>query len=488
MIKSIVEKLVMRRKVKLIYSFIVAAAMMLSLFCGCFLPSEPAQPDEIRLTFVQSVVEIEVGESVEFTAEYSVEGESVTIFSADSSVASVNGGVVTGVAVGKTQIAAVAGNLSAVCEVSVVQPKTDEQPPQPPQPDKPGSVVIMLSPVTVEVGKSVALSVISPTGTPLVWYCADSSVASVQNGLITGVSVGETNVSVSAGTASATCIVKVVAPAVTPTPTPPPDDEYAKDGYSLVWHDEFDGTALDTTKWGYQLGVQDFYGSSQGPYYWGNNELQYYTNSTENVGVRDGNLYITAKRQNMGDRQFTSARILTRDKFSRTYGYFEARMKTPTGNGMWPAFWMLPQPTTTQNSSNIYGGWPTSGEIDIMEAKGRLKDKVDTTLHYATANGGHRYQGEQTQLITPTDDWHTYALEWTEEYLAWIIDGKQVMKFQSSVWANPNLGSSNAPFDKPFFMLINFAVGGNYDGGVAPDANFTSATMYVDYVRVWEKN
>lgn len=473
---------------KLIYVFIVAAAMMLSLFCGCVIPSEPVQPDEVRLTFVQSVVEIEVGESVEFTAEYSVEGESVAIFSADSSIASVDGNIVTGVSVGKTQIAAVAGNLSAVCEVSVVQPKTEEE--QPPKPETPDSVVIMLSPVTVEVGKTVALSVISPTGTPLKWFCANSAVASVQNGIITGVSVGETTVSVSAGAASATCSVKVVAPAVTPTPTPTPkpDDEFAKDGYSLVWHDEFDGTALDTSKWGYQLGVQDSYGNSKGPYYWGNNEQQYYTDSTENVGVKDGSLYITAKRQDMGDRRFTSARILTRDKFSRTYGYFEARMKTPTGNGMWPAFWMLPQPATTQNSNNIYGGWPTSGEIDIMEARGRLIDKVDTTLHFATADGGHRYRGEQTELITPTDDWHTYAVDWTEEYIAWIIDGKQVMKFQSSVWTNPNLGSANAPFDKPFFMLLNFAVGGNYDGGVEPDANFTSATMYVDYVRVWEKN
>ena len=193
-------------------------------------------------------------------------------------------------------------------------------------------------------------------------------------------------------------------------------------------------------------------------------------------------------------RMYTSARIHTRDRGHWTYGFFEARMKTPTGRGMWPAFWMLPQPESPQNTGNKYGGWAASGEIDIMEAKGRLENRVDTTLHFGNW-GMSTYKTSTTRMKTSTEEWHIYALEWTELYMAWYVDGLEVFRVTSREWwsqavggnaAESNAVNQAAPFDVDFYILINLAVGGNYDGGNAPDESFTSAAMYVDYVRVYQ--
>lgn len=257
------------------------------------------------------------------------------------------------------------------------------------------------------------------------------------------------------------------------------------DGRQLVWYDEFDGNALDASKWGFQTGLHDTYGDSVGPQNWGNQELQTYTDG-DNLDILDGQLNITARREDRDGMQFTSSRIATRDCYSFTYGYIEARIKAPAVRGMWPAFWLLPQPDDTSSSDNVYDGWPANGEIDIMEAKGRLEKVVDCTIHFGSDLAHYDYEGNSTTLDSVISEWHTYALDWTEQRLVWKIDGAEVLRVESSHWWTSASESPSAPFDRPFYILINLAVGGRYDGNVKPYPDFTSATMSVDYVRVYQ--
>ena len=150
---------------------------------------------------------------------------------------------------------------------------------------------------------------------------------------------------------------------------------------------------------------------------------------------------------------------------------------------------MLPQPSSYANINNKYGGWPYNGEIDIMEAKGRLLNKVDTTLHYGPINEGtwqSKYDTTETTLTSNTDEWHIYAVEWTANYIKWFVDGKAVQTISSSTWYTLSSSDASAPFDQPFYILLNLAVGGSYDPQGSVPSNFTSASMYVDYVRVYE--
>lgn len=329
------------------------------------------------------------------------------------------------------------------------------------------------SEATAYVGRSITLTAQSSSD-KITWISSDDTVATVNGGVVVGIREGAVTITVKSGTKMATCEVTVIRL-----------PESGKGAYpELVWNDEFDGSSLDMTKWSYQTGTKDTeYGGSNNNY-WGNNEQQYY--NEENVAVSDGCLNITAKREKKGDRDFTSGRITTRGKFTQVYGYFEARIKAPAIDGMWPAFWMLPQPTNTSSSTNIYGGWPANGEIDIMEIKGRLGNRVDTTLHFGDTWQSEDTAGTTTVLSSDVDEWHTYAVEWTEKFIAFIVDDGEVYRVDSTRWWTSASEKESAPFDQPFYMLLNLAVGGNYDGGIMPPASFTSATMSVDYVRVYK--
>lgn len=267
-----------------------------------------------------------------------------------------------------------------------------------------------------------------------------------------------------------------------PKPVAPIDE-----GYAFVWSDEFDGNALDRENWNYQLGVSDeYHGKVSNTLYWGNNELQYYTEDA--ASVSDGLLTITAARRDYEGQEFTSARIVTRDLHAFTYGYFEAKIKLPTDTGMWPAFWMMPQPAGTESTANEYGGWAASGEIDIMEARGRLPNEVGQALHFGGTGSRHAYLAESFQTETKISEWHTYGLEWREDAIIWFVDDKEAFRLNNSQWytsAAPD--SESAPFDKPFYIILNLAVGGNYDGGRRPPAEFVSAEMQIDYVRVYQR-
>jgi beta-glucanase (GH16 family) len=420
------------------------------------------QTDE-QITLPCTGMQLAVGDKFTLNA-YSSNGSPISWRTSDSSVAIVDEGVITAISSGNATITAYVGSAQASCAVSVISTGASS------------TLTAEKYTAVVKEGDKVTLSATSSDGSPITWLSSDESVATIKNGVVSGVSVG--TVTIYAWTAKASMECYVVVTSI---------DDTRKEGYTLVWNDEFNGDSLDTTKWSYMNGTRDVYGSSQGPMFWGNNELQYYTQDA--VQVTGGNLIITATRQDMPDgRTYSSARLCTRDNAYWTYGYFEARIKLPAISGMWPAFWMLPQPSTKANTSNQYGGWASNGEIDIMEAKGRLSDYVDTTVHYGN-QGSSTYKTTSVKLNKSIDEWHIYALKWTQDSLTWYVDGDVVFKVSSDDWWSQMApDSSTAPFDTNFYILLNLAVGGNYDGGRTPDESFTSAAMTVDYVRVYKED
>ncbi|MCH5158951.1 MAG: family 16 glycosylhydrolase [Clostridiales bacterium] len=479
------------------FTVVVLAVMLALSLCGCELfgfGNGDDVNDKSSIVYIsQEEITLAVGDTIRLLG-VSTDGKSVDWLSLDEEIAVVDGdGTVTGVSKGEALIMAFTDDgTSAFCTIIVTDPPTPgtgtpenpDNPDNPTVPTEPEVLVLAMSTIGLTVGGSVTLTATSSKGATITWDSSNKAVATVNNsGRIAALAVGTTVISASTGTATATCNVTVTAAG-------PAGAE--KTGYTLVWYDEFDGTSLDRTKWNYQTGTHDVYHNFENwnVENWGNGELQYYTE--DSVTVSGGSLVITAKKQSTSGKDYRSGRILTRDKASWTYGYFEARMKTPTGSGMWPAFWMLPQPSSYDNINNKYGGWPYNGEIDIMEAKGSRYNKVDTTLHYGPISDGgwqSQYNTTETTLSSNTDQWHTYAVEWKPTYIKWFVDGNPVQTVSSDTWYSRSeaaSGNSRAPFDQPFYIILNLAVGGQYDNWATPDGSFTSANMYVDYVRVYE--
>ncbi len=256
--------------------------------------------------------------------------------------------------------------------------------------------------------------------------------------------------------------------------TPP----VSQNPWTLVWSDEFNGDAIDTSKWGFDTTN----GVSVGNPGWGNNELEYYTDRSDNAKVEDGKLVITARKEDYEGFHYTSARMKTAGKFSKTYGKFEIRAKAPTGQGLWPAIWMMPE-------DSVYGVWASSGEIDIMEGWGSKPDRIGGTIHYGGQWPNNVYTGkEYTFTGSTTAEWHTYALEWEPGEIRWYVDGK-LFSTQNDWYSKGADQPANyaypAPFDQAFHLIVNLAVGGNFDGNPADDSIFPS-TMEIDYVRVYD--
>jgi len=349
------------------------------------------------------------------------------------------------------------------------------------------------------------------------------------------------------------------------TPEPPGDDDEPPEieGLTLTFSDEFKGDALDLRNWDFMLGT------GGGHNYWGNNEKQYYTEG-DNVTVSGGTMKIAAKREDlvyqrirtanswdndktiwwaededgeplldengnpyqMEKMEFTSTRMRTAGRFYQKYGRFEAKIRLPAVQGMWPAFWMMPE-------QNVYGGWPRSGEIDIMEARGRVPEKAGHALHFGTgAGGGHRYfaypndytlrqekldgdgnavLGDDGKAVTENgtiEEYHVYRVDWYEDRFEWYIDDVLTyvivgdseakadyagvaalnpgLRINGEMWttnnyaSQPGRGERYAPFDQEFHMILNLAVGGHFDGNRMPPEDFAEAVMEVDYVRVYQ--
>jgi beta-glucanase (GH16 family) len=264
----------------------------------------------------------------------------------------------------------------------------------------------------------------------------------------------------------ASCTTKPATSTITPPiPVPAPLLPVATT-YQLVWSDEFDNDGLpDTTKWGYDIGGGG----------WGNNELEYYTKlKSENARIEKGNLIIEARKESVGGRNYTSARLLTKNKAQWTYGKFEIKAKIPTGRGMWPAIWMLSAKDPLQ--------WPDDGELDIMEEVGFDQNVIHGTVHNKAFNGGNGKQKGGAKLVPDADKaFHVYSMEWSEREVNFSIDSVSYYSY-----FNRGLGFDGWPYYKDFFMILNVAVGGNWGGIQGFDDSIFPQQMIVDYVRVYQ--
>ena len=246
--------------------------------------------------------------------------------------------------------------------------------------------------------------------------------------------------------------------------------------WSLIWSDEFNGGSVDAANWTHDVGTgcPDLCG-------WGNNELQYYR--AQNVTVTGGNLIITSRDESYGGADFTSGKIHTRGKRAFLYGRVEMRAKLPAGGGMWPAFWMMPQ-------DEAYGGWAASGEIDIMESA-NAATSVGGALHFGGTWPGNTSTSGSYSLggASFADGFHLYAVEWEPDTIRWYVDGVQFLTRTSEQWySSAAPGNPRAPFDQPFYIILNTAVGGYYTGCTDPGCVTASLPQQflVDYVRVYE--
>lgn len=241
------------------------------------------------------------------------------------------------------------------------------------------------------------------------------------------------------------------------------------DRRKLVWSDEFDKAGKpDNTKWGYDIGA--------GENGWGNNELEYYTDDAKNVRVENGMLIIEAVKEKKEAKDYTSTRIVSKTKGDWLYGRIEVRAKLPKGRGTWPAIWML-------STEWKYGGWPESGEIDIMEHVGYDPGVVHGTLHSGKYNHlkGTQQEGKVT-VADCMDNFHVYAVDWTKDRVDFFIDDKMY----HSVARNPADDFNGWPFDQKFHLIMNVAVGGNWGGAKGVDESIWPQRMEVDYVRVYQ--
>jgi len=240
--------------------------------------------------------------------------------------------------------------------------------------------------------------------------------------------------------------------------------------WQLIWHDEFDGEGIpDPTKWTYAVGGHG----------WGNKEQQFYTEArVENARQKDGKLQVVARKEAWEGNAYTSARVISRGRGDFQYGRFEIRAKVPPGRGTWPAIWMMPSDWQFSD-----GGWPDVGEIDIMEHVGHDPGVIHASVHSRDYNWQQGTQRTATiELPTAMTDFHTYALEWSEDRLAAFVDDQLYFEI-----FNDGKGVGSWPFNKPFYLILNVAVGGEWGNVEGIDEAAFPQTMEVDYVRVFQR-
>jgi beta-glucanase (GH16 family) len=257
-------------------------------------------------------------------------------------------------------------------------------------------------------------------------------------------------------------------------PVKPEEEIPVPEGWRLVWNDEFKGSSIDSGKWEFEV-------NGRGG---GNNELQYYTDRKENAFIENGALVIQARKESYegpdGKHDYTSARILTRNRGDWKYGRFDIRARLPFGQGIWPAIWMMP-------TDEAYGSWAASGEIDIMEELGHEPNKVYGTLHYGGRFPSNKSSGLSYVLPSGdfSEDFHLFTLEWDSTSFRWKVDGNLYLTKTAGQWYTAGF-LSPAPFDQRFYMILNLAVGGNWPK--SPDATTTfPQRLTVDYVRIFQK-
>mgnify|MGYP001252224792 FL=1 len=282
-------------------------------------------------------------------------------------------------------------------------------------------------------------------------------------------------------------------PTPTPAPTPAPSDNYCPeknpqmhDGYSLAWQDNFSESTLNQNNWSYMYGD----GSDYGVPGWGNNEWQNYTDNSENIYVSSGCLFIVPKF-NESNSEYFSARIRTKGNKTFLFGRIDVGFSAPSISGVWPAVWMLPE-------DNVYGGWPASGEIDILEARDDLEKELYSTIHYGrNQSNDHNYIGKTTflndeQRLNNPFDHNVISLVWNDEGFSWLYNNNQIYSLSYSEM--PDLGQN--PFLERFHVLINSAVGGNFPSQTPDSSQYCkigvqecddSKKFIIDYIAYYEK-
>ena len=310
----------------------------------------------------------------------------------------------------------------------------------------------------VEVGKIITLTTnIQGNAT---WTSSDESVATVQDGLVTGINDGHAIITAQIGKSKGTANIYVIQEGGT-----------YQGEYKLIWSEEFDGTTLDASRWNVETGGGG----------WGNQEKQYYTDRSENLRVQNGCLEIEARKETYYNNEYTSARINTKNKFDVAYGKIEARINFPKGRGTWGAFWMLG-----------YGSWPTCGEIDIVEHVGNNPTYASHAIHTREKNGskGNNWHSGQT-VDNLEGGYHVYGVEWLQTYwmgvdaLKFYVDGV----YAGSAYASINSTFEDWPFtaDRPEYIILNMAIGGTMGGSINEDMFNNPVIMYVDWVHVYQK-
>lgn len=363
-------------------------------------------------------------------------------------------GTVTAKKAGKTTITWTKGGKKYTCHVQVVKaPK------------------ISKTKLVLKEGEVQKLSVLRQ-GNPdltVTWKSLNPEVVTVKGGKVKAVSEGETSIRVKIKGNKKTWEKEVRVTVKNDTG----NDLY--DGYHLVWEESFDTDALNMDDWNIETHEPG----------WVNNELQEYTDSSENIYVKDGKLVLKPVEITGADGKvsYTSGRINTQNKHNFKYGLFEARLKVPQGQGFLPAFWMMPA------NENLYGQWPRCGEIDIMEVLGNQTDTAYGTIHYG--NPHSESQGNYTlESGSFAKDYHTFSVEWEPDRISWYVDGQRI--HTENDWYSATEGQGEitypAPFDQPFYVILNLAVGGNWPGNPDASTNIKDAAFLVDYVKVYQKD
>ena len=416
---------------KLLHSILVLCTMM----CAACEPT-------VNFSLSPNSLQMKVGD----ITTINVIGQATNIewASSNEDVATVFHGAVTAKAIGTTTITAKSGET--VVNAQVFVSGTD-------------GATLRISPafVALKKGETHQFQYGNTYGLEVTWSSSAEDIVKVdQQGMVTALKPGNATITLATPVESVTALVAV---------------EHNWGEYSLVWSDEFNGDKLDESVWNYNTGGNG----------WGNNELQYYTNRPENIRLANGCLEIEARKEKYENREYTSARIYSKGKKSFLYGKMEARIKFSGGKGTWPAFWMMGET----------GNWPKCGEIDIMEHVGSMDNRASFALHTQEKNGMNGRNWHSTHFFDYplSNDFHTYGVEWCQEEengkdcIRFFVDGVEY----ATVWEN-NIGDHDSwPFYKPHYFILNFAIGGNM-GGKVDDAIFNQKRiMYVDWVRVYQR-
>ncbi len=384
-----------------------------------------------------------------------VQETSGTYATSKKQVASVaENGVVTAKKTGKTTISWTKGSKKYTCTVQVVKAPQISQ-----------------KELVLKEGEQKKIAILHQGNKKLsaVWSSSNQKIATVKGGKVKAVSEGTAKIKVKMKGYKKTWEKEIDVTVKNHTAS----EIY--DGYHLVWEESFDKDTLNMDDWNIETHEPG----------WVNNELQEYTESSENIYVKDGNLVIkpVEKTDADGKVSYTSGRINTQNKHNFKYGLFEARLKVPKGQGFLPAFWMMPA------NENLYGQWPRCGEIDIMEVLGNQTDTSYGTLHYG--NPHSESQGKYTlEAGSFAEEYHTFSAAWEPGKLSWYVDGNLI--HTENDWYSATEGQGEltypAPFDQPFYLILNLAVGGNWPGNPDESTNIKDAAFLVDYVKVYQKD